>query len=512
MTAPFFTNNDADITQLEGLYIQERNPPAIVQGVALNAVAVCGECVRGPVNVVVTITSAGRFKEVFGGRDKTANGTGGTILGKVHQSLINKPFGTLYVVRAAAAAAVSASFTLETAAGGAGTAVLRVDAANRGTWGNDVLVKVSAATDGDANKFNLSVRYLGNDTIYQNLNIQTGFDNTLTVVGTDNGNLITLAKLASGRPVNNAASTDGGDAEGFINLGETVASFVSVAGTDGTIADSDFTGTSGPLELVAAKKGVAIVYVAERMATAIKDKVELLAAAAVDRIFLVGPNDETVLTAAAITDVALQRSDRIIYCYNHAYTRDPDTATEILTRPESWMASILAKTDVDIHPGEEDTKVFTAGITRLYYTALARADYILLKAAGIATLEDDEGITFVSGVTSSLTSGKTEITRRRMTDFIQLSLAAELKYSVKKKNTVSRRRANAALIQGFLKDLQKQERVVEDYLVDTEKLNTVIGRAAGTEKVLLRVKLLGHILSLSLVTEIGTSVSIVEVA
>lgn len=512
MTAPYFTTNDADLTQLEGLYIQERNPPAIVEGVSLNILGIVGECVRGPVDKAVLITSAGRFQEVFGGRDGTANGTGATRLGQVHLSLANKKFGAMYVVRAAAAAAVKASFTLESAAGGGGTAIARIDAANPGTWANDVGVKVLAATDADGNHWNLSVRYLGNTYLFENIDTSGTNDNTPTVLGTDDGLLISITKLAAGRPVNNAASTDGADADGYVLLGQTVAGYTSVAGTDGSIADSDFTGTGKGLEILAAQQGVAIVMTAERMSTTIKDKMELLAATAVDRVFLVGPDANTTNVAAAATDAALQRSDRIIYCYNHPYTRDPDTQAEVLTRPESWMACILSQTDVDVHPGDEDNKKFTAGITRLYWNALQRADFITLKAAGISALEYDEGFGFLSGVTSSLTSGKKEITRRRMTDYLQLSLAKELKHSVKKKNTVARRRANAAMIQGFLGDLKKQERIVEDFLVDTEKLNTPSGRAAGVEKILLRVRLIGHILHLALVTEIGTSVTITEQA
>jgi len=510
VTTPFFTSNDLDIVQLEGLYIRERNPPAIVKGVVLNGIGFVGECVRGPVDKVVEITSEARFKEVFGGRDKTANGTGGTLLGKVWQSLLNKPFGKLYVVRAAAAAAVKASFDWETAAGGAGTAVLRIAAANVGTWGNDVMFKVANATDGVANHFNLTIRYLGNDIEYKNLSVDTGEDNLASKVGTNDGRLIDLTKLASGRPVNTSAGVDGADSSGFVNLGETVASFVSVAGTDGSIADTDFTGTGKGLELLSNYKGVAVLAVAERMSATIKAKVLTLSATAVDRMYLIGPDSETVTVSSAKTDAATYRSDRIIYCYNHSYTQDPDVGTELLVRPEPWMASILSQVDVDIHPGEEDTKKYTAGIIRLYNEALARQDYIDLKAAGICAMEKDEGFAFVSGVTTSLTSGKTEITRRRMTDYIQLSLAAELKFSVKKKNTQTRRLANAAMIKSFLNQLKKEERIVDSFSVDTEKLNTDISRAQGIEKILLRVKLLGHILHLVLETEIGTSVTITE--
>lgn len=510
MTAPYFTTNDADITQLEGLYIQERNPPAIVEGISLNTLGIVGECVRGPVGKAVYISGAGRFAEVFGGRDQTANGTGGARVGQVHGALMNKRFGGMWVVRAMTAAAVPASFTLEAAAGGAGTPIATVTAANPGIWGNQVGISVQAATDADSNHWNLSVRYLGNTYLLENLDTSGANDNTATIVGTDDGTLITITKLAAGRPINNAPSTDGADATGYVTLGQTVATYTSVLGTEGSIADTDFTGSGKGLEILSAQKGVAIVMVAERSSTAIKDKIELLAASATDRVFLVGADTPATLPAAAVTDAALQRSDRIVYCFNHPYTRDPDTGAEVLTRPESWMASVLTQTDVDVHPGDEDNKVYLAGITRVYQPALQRADYILLKNGGISALEYDEGYGFLSGVTSSLASGKKEITRRRMTDYIQLSLATELKHSVKKKNTVTRRKANAAMIQAFLNGLKKEERIVEAFEVDTEKLNTPSKRALGVEKILLRVKLLGHILYLSLVTEIGTSVVVVE--
>ncbi len=111
-----------------------------------------------------------------------------------------------------------------------------------------------------------------------------------------------------------------------------------MAGTDGTIADTDFTGTGDGLELLSAYAGVSVVWVAERMSTAIKDKIDLLAASSTDRVFLVGPDSEATALATAITDVALQRNDRIWYLHGHHYTRDPDTGEEVLVRPEGLAA------------------------------------------------------------------------------------------------------------------------------------------------------------------------------
>ncbi len=167
---------------------------------------------------------------------------------------------------------------------------------------------------------------------------------------------------------------------------------------------------------------------------------------------------------------------------------------------------------MDTHIGDFDNRKYAAGVIRLYNEALSRADYISLREAGIAAMEKDEGYGFLSGVTSSLTSGKEQMTRRRSVDYIQLSLAAELRYSVFKKNTESRRIANAALIKGFLNRLKREEFIVEQFSVDTESLNSTLTRSQNIEKILLRVKLLAHTLHLVLETEIGTTVDITEVA
>jgi phage tail sheath protein FI len=506
MPAPLFTTNDADITQLEGVYIKETNPPASVGEVSLNAVGVFGATLKGPTGVPVLITSEQRFIDVFGGGYLS-----GVNINKVWTSILNKGFSQLYVARVFAAAAVKASFTLESASGGAGTTTIRIDASSVGTWGNLLKWRVSAATSGVANEFNLEIK----DTItgkvwkYENLDVVTT-DNLVTKIGTDEARPVDAVKLNATRPSNSVASTDGADTDGFTFLGQTVGSYTSVAGTDGTIADSDYFGTGKGLDLLADFKGVAIVYCAEYTSANLKAATKTKAAASSDRMFIVGAAAETTSVSTAISDVATYRSDRIIYCYNHCYTIDPITGAEVLVRPESWMAAVLANTDVDIHPGEEDTKRFLAGITKIYNQSLTRADYVLLRAAGICAMEIDLGSpVFVSGVVTDLTPGKTEIARRRMADFLQLSAAYALRYHVKKKNTEARRSAIGGTLRGWLSGLKQQGRVVEDFVIDMDILNSPTDRANGIQRILMRVQLVPHMLSIVLQTEIGTGVSIV---
>lgn len=507
MPAPFFTTNDADVSQLEGVYIKETLPPAGVKETSLNTVAVFGPTLKGPTGRAVLITSESRFVEVFGG-----GYLNGVNINKVWTSILNKGFSSLYVARVFAAAAVPASFTTETAAGGGGTANMRIDASSVGTWGNYLMFKVYAATDAVSNHFNLDIKdtITGKTWTYQNIDI-VGGDNTLTVVGTDDNAPVTLTKLAATRPVNNAAGIDGADANGFTFLGQVVAAFTSVPGTDGSIADGDYFGTSKGLDLVATLKGPAIVYAAEYTSANLKAAMKTKAAASSDRMFLMGATDQTTSVSAAVSDVATYSSDRIVYTYNHAYTVDPITGAQVLTRPESWMASVLANTDVDIHPGEEDTKRFLAGISRLYNPSLERADYIALKAAGISAMEVDLGDpVFVSGVTTSLTPGKTEIARRRMADFLQLSAAFTLRFHVKKKNTEARRTAIAGTLKGWLSGLKRQGRVVEDFNIDMDILNSPTDRDNGIQRILMQVDLVPHMLAIVLTTEIGAGVTIVS--
>lgn len=506
MPAPLFTTNDADISQLEGVYIKETNPPASVGEVSLNAVATFGATLKGPTGVPVLITSEQRFLDVFGG-----GYLAGVNINKVWTSILNKGFSQLYVARVFAAAAAKASFTCETAAGGGGTTTIRIDASSVGSWGNSLKWRVFAATSGVANEFNLEIK----DTItgkvwkYENLDVVSG-DNLVTKIGTDEARPVDVVKLNPNRPVNSTPSTDGADADGFTFLGVAVTGFTVVAGTDGTIGDSDYFGTGKGLDLVADLKGPAIVYCAEYTSANLKAATKTKAAASSDRMFLIGATDQTTSVASAISDVATYRGDRLIYCYNHCYTIDPITGAQVLVRPESWMAAILANTDVDIHPGEQDTKRFLAGISKIYNPSLTRADYVLLRAAGISALEIDLGDpVFVSGVVTDLTPGKTEIARRRMADFLQLSAAYALRFHVKKKNTEARRTAISATLSGWLSGLKQQGRVVEEFVVDMDILNSPTDRANGIQRILMRVKLVPHMLSIVLQTEIGTGVTIV---
>lgn len=471
----------------------------------LGTVGMGTRCVRGPL-VPTLITSSGRFTEVFGARDY---GSGGAVIGQGWLALVNKPFGTLVIRRVAASDAVKASFTDEAAAAGGGAIVLRVDASSVGAWGNNVAYKIEDATDEDATHFNLTVQYLGEQVLYEDLDCTTGNDNLAAAVGSDDARFVDLVKVGDGRPVNTAAGVDGADADGWIYLGQTaIAGFTGVLGTEGTLAVGDF---NSAMDDLAVFPDVGIVLVPEAItgsAATFHSNLVTLASEVSDRIFLTWAQAHGQAVATEITQINAQittRTDRIVWCYNSPYTLDPETDSEVRVAPHVWMASILSQIDIDVHPGAFETVAMLAGITRVTNTSLSRPDLIALQNAGICQLErTSDGFQFRSAVTTDLTAGKTEIARRRACDYLQISASSRLRYYVKRKNTATNRASAAAELVAFSDDLRARERVVEDYEIDQESVNNATQRARGEERILWRVRLIGHILSLVLETDIST--------
>jgi hypothetical protein len=181
------------------------------------------------------------------------------------------------------------------------------------------------------------------------------------------------------------------------------------------------------------------------------------------------------------------------------------------TPPWVWAASIFSQIDVDIHIGDADNAKYLTGINGIYNQTLTRQDYIDLKEAGICALEmTDDGPSFVSGVTTSLQSGREQQTRRRMADYLLLSVADGLRWVPKKKNVPSVRRRIKGSVVDFLERQKKAERIVSAYSVDNESVNNASDRGNGIERLLMKVDTVDHILEFVIEGEIGTNVTIVE--
>lgn len=503
-----------------GVYIQEREPTPVMRGLMISKTGIAGASVRGPVGRGVEIDSPRRFEEVYGGRDQ---GAGGAIVSELWKALQSKPFGRLLVFRVAAAAAVVASFSCETAAAGGGTAVLRIDAANPGIWGNGVGWRVSAATDGVATSFNLQIRYLGKVTLYENLNINSTSDNLAAKLGSDDANLVVLTKLAAGRPVNSAAAVDGADADGYTLLGQTVTAFTSVAGTDGAIADSDFTGAGKAMELLnAVSNEVASCSVVGRSNTATKAKAYALAPTCRSG-WTICPDSAAVTRATWITEIGSLRHERVWPIFRHAYIRDT-TDELIAVEPHPFMQSVLSQTDDDVHPGVARNAKFLAGINSLAFPELTQDDIDALDAAGSSVLERRIGPGgqiqwgWAAARTGDLAVNNRQISQRRIKDYLIRGVASRLADDVFEPNTERRRTATKSALDAWLGGLARAERFVDTdeetkqpcfSVVNDLTVNSRNDRKANLQRTEVRVTTIAEQLVVALGIEAGPDVTII---
>lgn len=518
-----FQTSTSDSFGAPGVYVRQQTVSAPVRGVFLGTTGFVGECVMGPTNKLVFCPTYQRFVEVFGERDYGING--GALRGQVWWALQAKTFGKFYTVRAAAAAATFASFDFETTAGGGGTAVLHAAARGPGAHGNDISVNISAASNGDANAFNMTTKLYKRTLVFQNLNISSTNDNLLQVVGSDDATWIVLTKLAAGRPFNTIASADGADATGFVKLGQTaVSGFTGVAGADGSIADSDFTVGSGPMETMNSARGVDYKVVAGRSNSVIKTKIFALAPSANLSQWGICPDNAAVTDTTWTTEIASYRDKHIFPVFNHPSYVDPVTSVVAVGEPHIHLGSVLSQTEPDVHPGVAETSELNQGIVSLAFV-LSDGQRDNLDALGSTFLNDDvdesgNNVTlFGNGRTADLNSNNSQIDGERSKAFLITGLANRMRGDQNRPNTVLARAKRKGAFSGWLTELAEAERFVDrnDQLIpqfeikNNDEVNTPTDRKNGIQRDLVRVALIPKNLYLQLQVEAGTSVTITDV-
>src|SRR5690606_1061087 len=128
------------------VYAEERKPPAIIQAVGTGVAALVGQFPWGPDTTLIKPTSPADRGNIIAPRGMDRTGSG-------YLATIQKAFPTLYLARVLGSAAAAASVTLQETA----TDIITITLKYKGTAGNSVDAVVSAASDGDANHFNLRV-------------------------------------------------------------------------------------------------------------------------------------------------------------------------------------------------------------------------------------------------------------------------------------------------------------------------------------------------------------------
>lgn len=190
------------------------------------------------------------------------------------------------------------------------------------------------------------------------------------------------------------------------------------------------------------------------------------------------------------------------------------------TGADGVMASILSQLPPEENPGQATS--FTSAFNGLESGENAQdyemTDYILFKNAGIAAPRVDDGVLlFQSGVTSvdPLTQGQLKnISRRRMADFIQDTLAKRLKNFGKRLSTVLRRRAVKTEIQNWMDELLGKntpgsQRIAGYELHDRDNTDQTLG--AGLYRLTLNVRNLASLDAIVLANTVGENVTVTEV-
>jgi hypothetical protein len=240
----------------------------------------------------------------------------------------------------------------------------------------------------------------------------------------------------------------------------------------------------------------------------------------------------TTVVGDSAPGVGALRTDRLDYAWPGAQTNIPEASgftiptSDGLTTTDgildvtgdTWLASVESNLAPERNPGQAAEPVptvmapvvgFARGTPRL-----AMPEYVALRSAGVVGLRFDRvsGPIFQSGVTTSLESGRKNIFRRRMADFIQDSLADALNPFSKLPASESRNDSVITEIIAFLDELKSPDAPeasrITDYSVDTISGNTPARRALGIFVIIVRVKLTPTDDFIVLQTDIGESVEV----
>ncbi len=235
------------------------------------------------------------------------------------------------------------------------------------------------------------------------------------------------------------------------------------------------------------------------------------------------------LVAQGLINVALYRSDRVFYSTKGWKVRIPQIAERgvaggvgftadgvIVVRPDGPLTTICAMLPPEENPGQASGliddffEVATDGETLTIDT------YTAWKAAGICApkVDADTGPEYMSGVTSSLESGRTLIARRKMADFLQDTLVVIGKPFCKLLSRQSRRDKLRGRVDSFLSRLRSLQNAETQRIAafltndDVNAGNTDEVLASGVYFMDVRVKSLASLDEIVFRTEIGPNVVI----
>ena len=490
-----------EATQLDGVYIYEIDPPKFVKGIGTGIVGIVGEFEKGPVGEVVHIGSNAQFNQKLGGygaaptgQELTWRGYSGfrAVSGKIW------PAG-LRIVRVERTNMEKATVVLNLAT----DRKLTVTAKDKGAYGNRIAYTLEE-NELDDTLFDLTVTLDGDsETIAR---IDPDITQTQLLAHTTELRLVDLV-IADLAP-------------------EGVATVLPASGNlaSGSDGDADVAANwTAAIDKLLATRECNILFTAEPDGTTVTyNAINAYIKSVIEPTFtlaiLSGESAQTAAEAAA--DASSYRTDRIVYTWpwrKQAYPEaSPTHADGILDVPSaSAVASALANIDPVYDPASyEGARFINSCTVGLEFDGLSRDDYVTANKGGLCSLEFDPDIGYrvVTGITTSLVAGKEMIHRRRLADFLTMSVAKFLKYYQNQPITEDWKEEITGAIDDFLDQMKTLVPVpyVIKSIVDIDSVNTEETEAQGIFKILMKVKTPASARFIVLLSQIGSTVKIEE--
>lgn len=485
---------------LRGVFAVENPPPSIVVPEGTNVSVLVGQFPWGPVEKLTYPSGMGDFYNTFAprGMDRT---------GSAHLSVIRKGWPVLGAVRAKDPTSVAASVTLHTVTP---TNILTIVLKSVGTAGNSVISTVGAASDGNANHFDLTISVSGASgttaEVFRNINISgTGADSLPSAAQLASSVLVgSFSKLASGVPTTGNTTFSGGT-----DVAATATHYVGTPGGN----DYGFALLEGDETI----NHVCTDDPGNTLRAAVNSGLEAHVELTTDRVgYTNGPQGQTA--AQAQTDAANYRSIRMVYVDPWAKVFDDTDGTERLVPGGPWAASVAAQLppSAAISWRAAEVSALLAGISSL--EADRGTNRGANTQAGIATLIKRRrgGFTFEADVVTSLTPGETELTRTRMGQFLARSITDSWEDFVDAPMITRFQQDMINGAEGFLDTLKRNKDLnplffpyIDDYTVlDPSSANTEASEDNGDFTVPLDVKIGANMHRIFLSMQYGESVQI----
>lgn len=486
-----------------GVYGIERQVPRVIRAIGTGVAACVAQFPWGPDAELVTPESSADLVNMFmpAGCDRV-NSTGCA-------AIVDKAFPTLKIVRVVGSTAAKASVDIPEEGSGSVGDIVAVVAKYKGLLGNSIVVTISNATDGDADKFNLKATLTGangttEDTV-ENIDFSEADAPAVTLTNTKLIGAIT--QIAPGRPGN-----------GTYNL---------TGGVSGTVASADYIGTAGAgdegIALLETDRNIRHVFIddcGDSLRSATNAGLQAHAILMGDRqVYVIGNKGLSV--ANLKTDKLNYTSDRVLYCDPWVRVLVDGQLVDAPSAPFFACVASRIPPSLSIAWKGQPIGEMLAGIRGL---VTQRGPNVLadLASNGINTLITEEDGSFriesdnvASFVSSPDTGG---LTRRRMADYIVISGARSLRPYTDAPNITELHDEEVIMLRNFLAGLKANKKVdvfnlpfIDDFQIeDVASANPTNELAANKFQLPFKVKTGSQQSWIYLLATVGPTVTITQ--